>query len=519
MNAVSIHAKLIGFAAVLIAAIVGFLTWHFSSQQIDTLAAEQQSRAEIYGDLFANELRSAVAFADHATAGEVLEPLAADRDVAGIVLYGSDGAVLYRAGTPSAWVEQAKRGVVDRRVLHVHGRVAVVSPVAALEGPRGTLVIELDTARIHADQARVTRTAIGVGIAVLAFGTLVAWSIARSLVRRLRAIGTVATAVTSGSGPDAMVEVDSRDEIGVLAVAFNTMLVELRDTQRSLEERVDHRTTELRTANVRLQGDMERLTAMEIELRQAQKLESVGRLAAGIAHEINTPVQFASDSCAFLAEASKELIAVIASGQKTPDTDYLLEEVPSAVERALVGLERVAAIVRAMKEFAYADQPDQSAVDLNRAIQSTLVVARNEYKYVAEVHTELADLPLVTCHVGELNQVVLNIVVNAAHAIEATGRAPALGNITIRTSTDGDAVVIEIADDGCGIPQEHIDKIYDPFFTTKEIGKGTGQGLAIARAVVVDKHHGRLDVASTPGGTTFTIRIPIDGIAPLAQAA
>jgi signal transduction histidine kinase len=312
---------------------------------------------------------------------------------------------------------------------------------------------------------------------------------------------------------------------------------ELARINGELEQRVAQRTSELSDANRQLHTEMAQRSQIEVELRQAQKLESVGRLASGIAHEINTPVQFVSDSCTFLETATDDLISVIAayrgaladleSGAIAPaaaaarlrkleadrDVAYLTEQTPLAVRRALQGLERVSAIVHAMKDFAYPDHQDQAPADLNRAILSTLTVARNEYKYVAEVHTELGELPLVTCHIGELNQVILNMVVNSAHAIEsAKAENDRDGRIVVRTRDLGDDVAIEIEDNGCGIPADAFDKIFDPFFTTKEIGKGTGQGLAIARAVVVDKHQGKIEVASRVGhGTTFTIHLPVRG--------
>ncbi|MEO8704275.1 MAG: ATP-binding protein, partial [Kofleriaceae bacterium] len=200
--------------------------------------------------------------------------------------------------------------------------------------------------------------------------------------------------------------------------------------------------------------------------------------------------------------------------------EYLTSEMPAAIKRALGGLERVAAIVRAMKEFAYTDQSEQAAADINRAILSTLTVAHNEYKYVADVTTSLAEIPSVTCHIGELNQVILNIIVNAAHAIETTVAASERrGTITVATRATEETVFIDITDDGCGIPQTHLDKIFDPFFTTKDIGKGTGQGLAIARSVIVDKHRGKLLVESTVGqGSKFSIQLPISGAPTVAHA-
>jgi len=324
---------------------------------------------------------------------------------------------------------------------------------------------------------------------------------------------------------------------------------ELERMNQELEARVSQRTIELSAANHNLKDEMTRRAQVEVELRQAQKLEAVGSLASGIAHEINTPVQFVSDSCSFLETATEDLIAVIAVYHaslrelgKEPmsqaladatariheveterDLTYLIEQIPLAIARTLHGLSRVSAIVHAMKEFAYPDRSEQLPADLNRAILSTLTVARNEYKYVAEVKTEFAELPPVTCHVGELNQVFLNMVVNAAHAIaQGKSERDRPGLITIRSRVNGPNVEIEIEDNGCGIPSSAIGRIYDPFFTTKEIGKGTGQGLAIAHAVVVDKHRGKIEVTSRVGhGTTFAIVLPLlgrDGGAPYDAA-
>jgi signal transduction histidine kinase len=167
-----------------------------------------------------------------------------------------------------------------------------------------------------------------------------------------------------------------------------------------------------------------------------------------------------------------------------------------------------------MKEFAHPDSSEQCAADINRAIQSTLIVATHVYKFIARVHTDFAELPDVVCNVGELNQVFLNLIVNAAHAIEDAGRNIETGVIGVRTELSGDCVLIRISDNGCGIPPENLQKLYEPFFTTKEVGRGTGQGLAIARSIVVGKHGGELSVSSAVGsGSEFTLRLPIRGCA------
>lgn len=274
---------------------------------------------------------------------------------------------------------------------------------------------------------------------------------------------------------------------------------------------------------------------MGMELRLAQKLESVGRLAAGIAHEINTPIQFVGDSLYFLKSAVADLqqlvevyrgaVESLARGENPGplraqlkevdgkfDKGFLDKEIPAAFERTQEGIERVASIVRAMKEFAHPDTTERSPTDINRAIETTLLVARNEYKYCANVETEFTELPSVMCNVGELNQVFLNLIVNAAHAIESAGRDERSGVIRIRTVPEGKWVRIEIGDNGCGIPQENLERIFDPFFTTKEVGKGTGQGLAIARSIIVERHGGEFNVESEVGqGTHMILRLPVGG--------
>jgi PAS domain S-box-containing protein len=275
---------------------------------------------------------------------------------------------------------------------------------------------------------------------------------------------------------------------------------------------------------------------MELDLRLAQKLEAVGELAAGIAHEINTPTQFVGDTVRFLGDAFGDLmellvvyeellgaaergpvpsalIARVRAAEDRADLDYLRARVPGAVERADDGVQRVATIVRAMRDFAHPPTAAQAPVDINAALRSTLVVATNEYKYIADVETELGELPPVICDGGDMNQVFLNLVVNAAHAIadvnHSTGRR---GKIALRTVAEGDHVRISVTDTGTGIAPEVAERVYDPFFTTKDVGRGTGQGLSIARQIVVERHGGTISFDTAPGrGTTFHVRLPIAG--------
>jgi PAS domain S-box-containing protein len=285
-----------------------------------------------------------------------------------------------------------------------------------------------------------------------------------------------------------------------------TQSVEDSRIKKELQDRVESREQE-----------RDRLA---LELRMAQKLEAVGRLAAGVAHEINTPMQYISDNVTFLSESVDDLANVI-SAYRTDrergdhvaaevEADYLLTELPKAMQRTRDGLNRVTNIVRAMKEFSHPNSDARSSADLNKAIETTLEVARSEYKHLAVIDLNLAPLPLVPCNIGELNQVFLNLLVNAAHAIQATGKDVSSGRIRIATSHAGGELHICFEDNGCGIEPHNLDKIFDPFFTTKEVGKGTGQGLAISRSIVVDRHGGTFDVHSVVGtGTRFTIRLPV----------
>jgi PAS domain S-box-containing protein len=270
---------------------------------------------------------------------------------------------------------------------------------------------------------------------------------------------------------------------------------------------------------------------LEGQLIQAQKLESVGQLAAGIAHEINTPIQFVGDNLRFLQDTVSELLDLadeygqfIESAKMAgfdpqqvslqekilakADIDYLKEELPKAIAQSLDGTDRVSKIVRAMKEFSHPGSTEMSSANLNEAIQTTIIVAKNEWKFVAEMQTHFdEDLPAIPCLVSEFNQVILNMIVNARDAIAETGK---MGIITISTTYDDQWATILVNDSGAGMPKAVQLRIFDPFYTTKEVGKGSGQGLAIAHNVIVNKHKGELHVTSEPGkGTTFEIKLPL----------
>jgi len=299
--------------------------------------------------------------------------------------------------------------------------------------------------------------------------------------------------------------------------------------------------TEIEAAYSKLQKEVAVREQLESELRLAQKLESIGQLAAGIAHEINTPMQYVSDNLTFLERAFTKLAEyltrteeVIARCEEVPPParqelreasaraklKYLLDAAPKALRDSKAGVEHVSRIVRAMKTFAHVDEDAKVPTDLNQCVQVVLEVAQNEYKSICRVETELGAIPMIQGFPGRLNQVLLNLVVNSAHAIAEAGRPLDQGKIRIATSLSGDAVLLTIADNGTGIPEHARHRVFDQFFTTKPVGKGTGQGLSLARSIVVDGHGGTLTFETETGvGTVFKLLLPIDGARPATAPA
>jgi signal transduction histidine kinase len=312
---------------------------------------------------------------------------------------------------------------------------------------------------------------------------------------------------------------------------FHARLIRIR---HSIEDTVRARTAELEHA-------LRDLSETQAELLNAQKLEAIGGLAAGIAHEINTPIQYVSDNTRFVKDCFDDLLGVVeAAGSLVEsvrelgdaaghvdewrqvteglDVGFLVEEVPAALSSSIDGIAQVADIVRALKSFAHPGADEPEPTDLNELVEMTVAVSRNEWKHVAEMDLDGLEpgLPGVPVLAGPLKQALLNLVVNAAQAIEPSLAGDGLGRISIATAAADSDAFITITDTGGGIPPEIQDRVFEPFFTTKDVGKGSGQGLAIARSIV-ERHGGRLSFRSEPGaGTTFTIRLPLE---PAASAA
>ena len=296
---------------------------------------------------------------------------------------------------------------------------------------------------------------------------------------------------------------------------------DLKDLVRERTKELEQQVTETREA--------------EEQLRQARKLEAIGQLASGIAHEINTPMQFIRDNTLFLesayadlrklqqsysalltaakaGEVVEELIELVETAEAEADLDYLNDEIPTAFTQSRDGIERVSDIVKAMKQFTHPGTGEKQPIDLNEVVESSITVSANAWKYVADVETALDEaLPCFDGYLQDINQVLLNLIVNAAQAIESivSKDSDNRGTIRILTRRTIGAVELQVSDNGCGIPKDIADRVFDPFFTTKEVGKGTGQGLSITYTIVKEKHNGQISFESSPSGTTFTVLLPL----------
>jgi len=277
------------------------------------------------------------------------------------------------------------------------------------------------------------------------------------------------------------------------------------------------RELELQQRHGELQRTYDRLASAQEQLLQSEKMASIGQLAAGVAHEINNPIGYVHSNLGTLREYVSSLLALLEhyAAQVSPDDeasrqvrerldiDFIVGDLPQLLDESREGIERVTKIVQDLKEFSHVGDETPRAVDLHKGLDSTLNIVWNDLKYKVQLEKHYGELPLVECNPSELNQVFMNLLINAGQAIAERG------TITLATGVDEDQAWVSVTDSGCGIPNDALQRIFDPFFTTKPIGRGTGLGLAIAYRIVA-KHHGRIEVRSRPGfGSTFRVVLPV----------
>ena len=443
-------------------------------------------------------------------------------------------------------------------------RALTRAPRAAAKATPAETVFTIDSAFQGAESLEMVKTALAEGrpyaMAFVDVRMPPGWDGIETVTHLWRAYPqlevVLCTAYSDYSWEEILERLQRRDGLVILKKPFENIevaqlahsLCEKWTLKRASEMRVDvleravrERTGALEEANGKLLAEMRERERLAVErerilheLRVSQKLEAVGRLAAGVAHEINTPMQYIGSAVDFMGNAVEHVergmralvcffervgpsVANDSVLQETKraltdaDLEFVLSEMPAAVDDARTGIKRVSEIVRSMREFSYRGTSGKEEADLNRPLLAALDLARNEYKYCADLESELFEAPPVACNVAEMSQVFLNLIVNAAHAMKTvqaqTGRR---GQLKVRSRQEGAELVVDIADTGGGIPEAIRDRVFEPFFTTKPFGQGTGQGLAIARSIVVEKHAGTLTFDTEPGvGTVFHVRIPL----------
>ncbi|WP_420598000.1 sensor histidine kinase [Neptuniibacter sp.] len=497
-----------------------------------------QKRANTTATLFATTTKDAVLSYDLASLESFVQEVLKNPDLVYARVLGPEGQLFAIGGLdsghegdfkPDHHVEQVDDGVYDTFAEIVEG--------GAVYG-RVELGLDINSLRetiVEAQHRSATIAASEMGLVAL-FSLI----LGTYLTRQLRVLTIAAKDIAAGN-LDIHVEVKGKDEIAEVSGAFNSMASNLKEASerrdqyereleslnKSLEDRVKQRTSELQDKNRQLEQANKDIKEAQSRLLQSEKMASVGVLAAGVAHEINNPLGFVMSNIGTLDEyvtnyrtlvseyekffvlkdssERKEQFQKIKAMREDFDIEFMNEDLEGLLQDTQEGSVRVRDIVKGLKSFSHVDQSDEMQLtDINDCINATLKVANNELKYHCEVITSLGEIPQTYCMAGQIKQVILNMLLNAAHAIKGKGK------IEVATSQVGDRIELSIRDNGCGIDTADQGKLFDPFFTTKVVGEGTGLGLSISYGIIVDDHKGDIRVESELGeGSCFTVVIPI----------
>lgn len=495
-----------------------------------------QDTVETTFSTFESATVNAIASIDTATLDELTRRLAATPTVKYAVIENADGAVLSYAQDAKGLIETAKTLTgdiesADDRIFRDRIRVEIGGMAL------GSIYLGFDTRKILETKEVARERALRIALLGLCLSAVFSFVFGTILSRRLRKLKKGAERIAAANY-DAGIDDTGHDEVAEVSRAFNTMIenlkceqerasryqTELQRMNNELEDRVQKRTQELSHSNAKLHETIDALKQTQAQLLQSEKMASIGQLAAGVAHEINNPVGYVNSNISSLENYTKDILTLIdsyesnepmiadaatksalASLREQIDLEFLKTDLVSLIQESKEGLDRVKKIVQDLKEYSHQDKEEWDVVDLHAGIDSTLNIANNEIKYKAKLVKAYGEIPFVRCNLSQINQVIMNIVVNAAHAIESEP-----GEIRIGTHQEGDDVCISIADNGVGMEPSTVNKIFDPFYTTKPVGKGTGLGLSLSYNII-KKHQGRIEVNSTPGeGTEFRIWLPVN---------
>ena len=454
-----------------------------------------------------------------------------------------DEAALSRPFEADLSVSEADDGVYDTR-----------APIMVGNTLYGYVEIGLNIASVTDSVSRVRNWTVTLALMEFILVGLCSYLLGSFLMSQLQQLlqgaKHLGEAVKSKDYREVFVPVRGKDELSELAEAFNQLVErlkeeyeqrqrvqdELKELNTLLEEKVQDRTSLLNQKNYQLEETNKDLKEAQVQLLQAEKMASVGQLAAGVAHEINNPVGFVSSNISTLSEyvATYQMIfsqiqVVIDEKDESKraasllelknmlgnqDMAFINEDISDLLSDSREGLLRVAEIVKGLKLFSRVDSDQMQKHNINDCVRTTLAMVNNQLKYTCTVETHLGRIPDVEMNVGKISQVITNLLINAGQAIEATGKS---GRIIITTCTVGEFVELRVEDSGCGIPPSHLDKLFNPFFTTKPEGQGTGLGLSISFGIA-QEHGGMLSAASKEGdGSTFTLALPINSVSKDSQ--
>lgn len=520
--------------AVLLLALVYTAVGYLRSSNYEGLYKRAQSTAS----LFATTAKDAVLSYDLASLEIFAAELMTNPDMRYARILDAEGVVFAQSGDKALLAQPFRAD--ERPELIDDGVYDIQASIVEGGEVYGRVQIGIDTRYLERAIAEMQQWSITLASAEMVAVALFSFVLGTYLTAQLAVLRKAARTVEADN-LDVEVPVKGRDEIAEVGHAFNRMISRLKSTQQtrdafetelkelnqSLEERVERRTAALRKSNAELQSANEQIRETQSQLLQSEKMASLGQMAAGVAHEINNPVGFVMSNINSLKsyvesyqaletrvaqllseepgspawQEQKQQLATFISEQ---DFEFIRDDVDELIADSVEGSRRIRDIVQGLKEFSHVDQAAIQEADINGCLDTTLKVVNNELKYNCDIRRDFQPLPPVQCNPGQLNQVFMNLLVNAGHALGEQG-----GIIGLRTRSVEDEVEIRIFDNGKGIAPEHLGKLFDPFFTTKPVGEGTGLGLSISYGII-EEHHGSIDVKSKQGvGTSFTIRLPV----------
>lgn len=495
-------------------------------------------------NLFASTTKDALLTLDLASLEASVQELMTNPDIAYVRIVDNQQRILAVSGDTtslsSEFTADTTLASVNDGVFDSNRRIVVSGHYY------GEIQLGIDIGYVQSSLIQIRNWIVSLALIELGLVALFSYGLGTYLTSQLNTLRQgakdIVNAIKTSNFNTAPIAEKGHDELTELAKTFNLLVKnleteyqsrleaenELTQLNQSLEEKIARRTQALSEKNDLLEQSNKELKETQQQLFQAEKMASVGQLAAGVAHEINNPVGFVSSNLNTLTdylsmfqilmtlvkklkpdadiEAQKALIIEIHQFYAQHDFDFISEDVTPLIEESVEGLARVSEIVKGLKVFSRIDSDEKQWFDLNHCLNTTLTMVNNKLKYICKVEKQFADLPRVYFNVGKLTQVFTNLLINAGQAIEATGKQ---GVITVHTHLQGKQVIVDITDTGCGISEENLEKLFNPFFTTKPEGQGTGLGLSITYGII-QEHGGNIEVTSKEGeGSRFIITLPV----------